>query len=165
MDKLKDLEELFRHQLKDLYSAETQLAEALPEIRKHAASQKLQNILMDHIKETKEHKKRLTDIAKTVDFDLSGRTCEAMKGLIKETRSFSSAEADAMVMDAGLIANIQRIESYEISAYGSALQYAKRLKHDVAIEKLRQTQNEEKDVDQQLTVLAEETINPQAEKA
>lgn len=165
MKKLQTLEDLFHHQLKDLYSAEIQLIEALPQLRDEVRSQNLRNAISDHLDETEEHEKRLTDIAKTLDIDLSGETCKAMKGLIKEAKSFISEEASPWVRDAGIIADVQRIEHYEISAYGTALQYAKTLKHDVAIKKLQQILNEEKDVDQQLTLLAEETINPQAQES
>jgi ferritin-like metal-binding protein YciE len=165
MEQLQTLEGLFHHQLKDLYSAETQLIEELPQLRDQARSQKLRNTISDHLDETKEHKNRLTDIAKTLDLDLTGETCKAMKGLIKEAKSFISEEATLYVQDAGIIADAQRIEHYEISAYGTALQFAKALKHDVAINKLQQTLNEEKDADQELTFIAEETINPQAQEA
>lgn len=165
MEKMQTLEDLFHHQLKDLYSAETQLIEALPVLRDEVRSQNLRNAISDHLDETEEHKKRLTDIAKTLDIDLTGETCKAMKGLIKEAKSFISEEASVWVRDAGIIADIQRIEHYEISAYGTALQYAQSLKHDVAINKLQQILNEEKDADQQLTLLAEESINPQAQEA
>lgn len=163
MGKLNNIEDLFHHQLKDLYSAETQLMEALPEIRKRASSQKLRNTFSDHLNETENHEKRLTDIVKSLDIELSGEPCEAMKGLINETKSFTKEEADDMVRDAGIIANAQRIEHYEISAYGTALRFSQILKHDVAIKKLQQTLNEEKDADQTLTIIAEEVINPQAQ--
>ena len=165
MESMQTLEDLFHHQLKDLYSAETQLVEALPQLRDQTTSQKLHNAFTEHVDETKEHKKRLTDIAKSLSIDLTGESCKAMQGLIKEAKSFLSAEAAPMVQDAGIIANVQRIEHYEISAYGTALQFANRLNHNVAISKLQQTLNEEKDANQQLTMIAEETINSQAQKS
>lgn len=165
MATLQTLEDLFHHQLKDLYSAETQLVEALPQLRDQTSSQELRNAFSDHLDETKEHKKRLTDIAKSLDIDLTGETCEAMKGLIKEAKSFIDEEASPAVRDAGIIADVQRIEHYEISAYGTALQYANALNHELATRKLQQTLNEEKDADQRLTLLAEETINAQANKS
>ena len=134
MDTLNNLDDLFHHQLKDLYSAETQLIDALPQLRDEAASQELQEAFREHLEETQEHKQRLTDIAKTIDIELTGETCEAMKGLVKEAKSFVNEDADALVRDAGIIADAQRIEHYEISAYGTALQFAKALNHQVAIE-------------------------------
>lgn len=165
MSTLNTLEDLFHHQLKDLYSAETQLIEALPQLRDQASSQDLKEAFGDHLEETKEHKQRLTDIAKTLDIELSGETCEAMKGLIKEAKSFISEDAEPMVQDAGIIADAQRVEHYEISAYGTALQFARALGHAVAIDKLQQTLNEEKDADQHLNTIAENNINKQAQKA
>lgn len=165
METLNNLEDLFHHQLKDILSAETQLIQALPQLREEAASQKLKDALAKHLEESKEHKKRLTDIGKTLDIDLSGETCEAMKGLIREAKSFISEDADDIVRDAGIIADAQRIEHYEISAYGTALQYARALNHDIAESKLQQTLNEEKDADQSLSIIATETINPQAKTA
>lgn len=165
MNKLNNLDDLFLHQLKDIYSAETQLIEALPEMQNQASSQQLKDAFSNHLKETKEHKQRLTDIAKTLEIELTGETCNAMKGLIKEAKEFISQDAEAMVRDAGIIADAQRIEHYEISAYGTALQFAKALNHTVAIDKLQQTLNEEKDADQTLNVIAEENINQQAKEA
>lgn len=164
MATLNTLNDLFHHQLKDLYSAETQLIEALPQLRDQAASQDLKEAFSNHLEETKKHKQRLTDIAKTLDIELSGETCEAMNGLINEAKSFISEEAEPMVRDAGIIADAQRVEHYEISAYGTALQFAKALGHSVAIDKLQQTLNEEKDADQKLNSIAENNINQQALK-
>lgn len=126
MERLKNLESLFVLQLKDLYNAEKQLLEALPLMRKQATSQKLKNAFTDHLKETEDHEIRLTDIAKTLDIDLTGEPCEAMEGLIKESRSFMEKKTDDIVQDAGIVANAQRIEHYEISAYGTALQLSQR---------------------------------------
>ena len=164
MTTLNNLDDLFKHQLKDLYSAETQMIQAIPNLRDEATSQQLHDAFSDHLDDSEEHKTRLTDIAKTLDFDLTGETCEAMKGLIKEAKSFIDEDAAPEVRDAGLIADAQRIEHYEISAYGTALQYAKALNHTVAIEKLQQTLDEEKDADQHLSFLAEDLINPQAKE-
>lgn len=162
MERLKNLESLFVLQLKDLYNAEKQLLEALPAMRKQAASQKLKNTFSEHLGETKDHEIRLTDIAKTLDIDLSGEACEAMEGLINESKSFMEKEADDIVQDAGIIAHAQRIEHYEISAYGTALRFSQILKHDVATDRLMQTLNEEKNADQTLNIIAEEVVNPQA---
>lgn len=165
MARLKNLEGLFHHQLKYLHSAEKQLIEELPQIRKRAASQKLRTTLSDHLKETEHHEIRLTDIAKSLDIDLSGVTCEAMQGLINESRSFIEEDADDMVQDAGIIASAQCIEHYEISAYGTALRFAKMLNHEMAIDRLQDTLNEEKDADQVLNIIAEEVVNPKAHKS
>lgn len=164
MKKLNNLGDLFYHQLKDLYSAETQLMDALPKMRDESMSQELHNAFSSHLEQTKEHKRRLTDIAKTLDYDLKGETCKAMEGLIREVKSYIAQEASPEVLDAGLIADAQRIEHYEILAYGTALQFAKALGHKAAIDKLQQTLNEEKDTDQTLNMLVKNNVNQQAQK-
>lgn len=165
MNTLNSLEDLFHHQLKDIYNAEKQLMDALPDLRDQATTQALREAVSDHLDETRGHKKRLDDIAKSLDLELSGETCEAMKGLIEEARSFISEDAKPTVRDAGLIADLQRIQHYEIAAYGTALHYAEALNHTAAVEKLRASLNEEKDADQKLNILAEENINPLAKSA
>lgn len=165
MGTLNTLEDLFHHQLKDIYNAEKQLIDALPDLRDKSNAQPLREAIADHLDETRTHKNRLDDIGKSLDLDLGGETCEAMKGLIEEARSFISEEAKPAVRDAGLIADLQRIQHYEIAAYGTALHYAEALNHTAAVEKLRDSLNEEKDADQQLNILAEENINPLAKSA
>src|SRR5690625_4635653 len=124
MAKLNNLEDLFHHQLRDLYSAEKQLIKALPNMQEEAHNDDLREAFGAHLKETKNHKERLDEIADILDVKLSGDTCEAMMGLIEEAEAFISEDAAPDVRDAGLIADAQRIEHYEISAYGTAQQYA-----------------------------------------
>ena len=127
---MKTLEDLFEHQLKDLYSAEKQLIEALPKMVKKANDSKLQKAFEDHLEETKTHKTRLEEICDDLDIKPTGETCKAMKGLVEESKSFMDEARDETVMDAGLIAEAQRVEHYEISGYGTAVRYAKELGHD-----------------------------------
>lgn len=162
MEKLKNLEDLFRHQLRDIYSAESQLAEALPKMRDKSSNKDLQECFSQHLEQTKNHKNRLDEIAKSMDIDLSGVTCKAMEGLIKEANSFISDDADQSVRDAGIIADAQRIEHYEISAYGTAAQYAKALNHKDAANKLHETLDEENSTDHKLSQIATDSINMQA---
>src|SRR5690606_33604769 len=134
---MKNLNELFEHQLKDLYSAEKQLIEALPKMVKNANDTKLKNAFESHLEETKNHKKRLEEICDKLGIEPTGEKCKAMAGLIKEAEGFIE-EADAKdVMDAGLIAEAQRVEHYEISGYGTAVQYAKQLGHADIAKKLK----------------------------
>ncbi len=162
MAKLKNLEDLFHHQLKDIYSAETQLADALPNMVKKSSDEKLKEAFSDHFKETKDHIKRLEQIAEKLDINPSGETCKAMKGLIKEAKDFISEDATPEVRDAGLIADAQRIEHYEISAYGTAVQFAKGLNHDDIADKLQKTLDEESSADKKLSKIAKNNINKQA---
>ncbi|WP_432411286.1 ferritin-like domain-containing protein [Rasiella sp. SM2506] len=159
---MKTLEDLFEHQLKDLYSAEKQLVDALPKMVKNATDSKLKKAFEDHLKETKEHKTRLEEIGDILDLKLGGETCKAMKGLIKEAEGFLEEDAEDAVRDAGLIAEAQRVEHYEISGYGTALRYAKELGHDDVAKILKKTLEEEYGADDKLNKMAEERLNRKA---
>jgi|SRR5690606_38531470 len=159
---MKNLEELFEHQLKDLYSAEDQLTEALPKMAKKAKDAKLKKAIEDHLEETKEHKNRLEEICDELDIDPKGETCKAMKGLIKEAEDFMDDADDDDVLNAGMIAEAQRVEHYEISGYGTAVRYAKELGHTEIANKLKQTLDEEYNADKTLNDLAENRLNAKA---
>lgn len=162
MSTLKNLEDLFHHQLKDLYSAETQLVDALPKMVKEANDKKLKEAFSDHLEETKKQVERLKDIGKDLDIKLTGETCKGMKGLISEAQSFISEDAEDKVRDAGIIADAQRVEHYEISAYGTVIEYAKALGKNEAARLLKETLKEEKDADKKLNALAVDSINVKA---
>ncbi len=159
---MKNLEQLFEHQLKDLYSAETQLIDALPKMAEHAHDKKLKKAFEDHLEETKEQKKRLEKICKQLDIDPKGETCNAMKGLIKEAEGFIKEDASEEVRDAGLIAEAQRVEHYEISGYGTAARFAKELGHDDIAKMLQTTLDEEYKADTKLNDMAEDRLNRKA---
>ena len=106
---MKNLEELFEHQLQDLYSAEDQLTKALPKMVKNAADAKLKKAYEDHLEETKEHKKRLEKICKELNIDPNKETCKAMKGLIKEASDFMKEVKDEDVKNAGIMAEAQLV--------------------------------------------------------
>lgn len=134
---MKNLEELFEHQLKDLYSAESQLIKALPKMQKAAHDDKLKKAFEGHLEETREHKKRLEEICKELGIKPTGETCKAMQGLIKESEEFLKEDASEEVRDAGIIADAQRVEHYEISGYGTLVRYAKQLGHKAIANKLQ----------------------------
>lgn len=159
---MKKLQDLFEHQLKDLYSAESQLIKALPKMAEAASDSKLKKAFEDHLKETENHKKRLEEICKELDIKPTGETCKAMEGLIKEAESFIKEDADKEVKDAGLIAEAQRVEHYEISGYGTAARYAKELGHDEIGKKLHKTLEEEYGADEKLNKMAEGRLNKKA---
>lgn len=162
IEKMKNLEELFEHQLKDLYSAENQLVRALPKMQKNAKDSKLQKAFEKHLQETEGHKQRLKEICDSLGIKPTGEECKAMKGLIEEAESFLKENAEAEVMDAGLIAEAQRVEHYEISGYGTAVRYAKELGHDDIASKLQKTLEEEYKTDDLLTEMAEDRLNRKA---
>ncbi|CDF80319.1 conserved hypothetical protein (DUF892) [Formosa agariphila KMM 3901] len=159
---MKTLKDLFEHQLKDLYSAENQLIKALPKVAKKASDSALKKAFESHLEETKAHKERIKEICDELDIKATGETCKAMKGLIKEAESFMEEAEDKEVMDAGLIAEAQRVEHYEISAYGTAVRYAKELGHKDIAAKLQKTLDEEYDADNKLDKLAEGRLNKKA---
>ena len=159
---MKNLEELFEHQLQDLYSAEDQLTDALPKMVKNAKDAKLKKAFEDHLEETKNHKKRLEDICKELKIDPKGEKCKAMEGLIKEAESFLKEDLTDDVKNAGMIAEAQRVEHYEISGYGTAVRYAKELGHKDIAAKLKKTLDEEYNADKTLNDLAENRLNKKA---
>lgn len=159
---MKKLEDLFEHQLKDLYSAETQLLEALPKMAKAANDSKLQEAFKGHLEETKTHKKRLEEVCEELGIKPTGEVCKGMKGLLQEAQSMIDEDAEKAVKDAGLIAEAQRVEHYEISGYGTVVRYAKELGHTDIAKKLQKTLDEEYGADEKLNKLAETRLNKKA---
>ena len=161
---MKNLKDLFEHQLKDLYSAESQLINALPKMVKHSDNEKLKNAFEKHLDETRGHKRRLEEICDELGIKPTGEECKAMKGLVAEAESFLEEDTEKDVRDAGLIAEAQRVEHYEISGYGTAARYAKELGHNDIAAKLKETLDEEYKTDDLLTELAENRVNREAKK-
>ncbi len=159
---MKNLQDLFEHQLKDLYSAESQLIKALPKMQKKASDEKLKQAIEKHLEETKEHKNRIKEVCSELGIKPTGEECKAMKGLIEEAESFLKEKADGDVRDAGIIAEAQRVEHYEISGYGTAVRFAQELGHTEVAKKLQLTLDEEYKTDQNLTKMAESRLNRKA---
>ncbi|WP_236979547.1 YciE/YciF ferroxidase family protein [Membranihabitans maritimus] len=159
---MENLKELFEQQIQDLYSAEDQLVEALPKMVMNASDEKLKRAFENHLDETKQHKMRLKEICDQLEINPNGETCKAMKGLIKEAENFLNEVKDDDVKQAGMIAEAQRVEHYEISGYGTAARYAKELGYDDIAKKLQSTLHEEYNADDVLTNLAENRLNKKA---
>lgn len=159
---MKNLKDLFEHQLKDLYSAESQLIKALPKMQKKANDEKLKKAIEKHLEETKEHKERIKEVCDELGIKPTGEECKAMKGLIEEAEHFLEEDAEKDVRDAGIIAESQRVEHYEISGYGTVVRYAKELGHDDIAKKLQKTLDEEYKTDENLTKMAESRLNKKA---
>ncbi len=159
---LNTLQDLFEHELKDLYSAEKQLIAALPRMAKTASNEQLRKAFESHLKETEGHKERLEKIGEILDAKLTGHTCAAMKGLVEEAKDMIAEDAPDEVKDVGLIAQAQRVEHYEISGYGTARALAERLGHAEVVKLLEKTLQEEKNADVKLTKLALGGINDEA---
>jgi ferritin-like metal-binding protein YciE len=160
--KLNTLQDLFHHELKDIYSAETQLLKALPKMAEAATNEDLKAAFEEHLEQTKLQVARLEEIAEACECKLTGHKCKAMEGLILEGGELISEDADDHVRDAALIGAAQRVEHYEIAAYGTARALATCLGHDEAAELLGETLEEERDTDEKLTDLAESVINAEA---
>jgi ferritin-like metal-binding protein YciE len=148
LDTLKDVLE---DQIKDLYNAENQLVKALPKLAKRANDPGLREAFENHLEQTKGHVERLESVAEILEIKPSGKTCKAMKGLIEEGKEVLDDEGDGPAVDAALIAAAQRVEHYEISAYGSARAMAEQLGEDKVIQLLQQTLDEERAADEKLT--------------
>jgi ferritin-like metal-binding protein YciE len=159
------LHDLMVHELKDLYSAERQLVQALPKMAKGATNADLQVAISTHLEQTKEHVARLERAFEMLGESGKGMKCKGMEGLIEEGKGLLEEEdIDPDVLDAGIIAAAQRVEHYEIAAYGTVREYARTLGHDELAAILTATLDEEKSADQLLSGLAEGGINALAER-
>ncbi|MCU1270908.1 MAG: hypothetical protein JWN74_2202 [Acidobacteriaceae bacterium] len=155
------LKDLYVDELKDLYSAENQLVKALPKMAKAAASEELRQGFEDHLEQTRQHVQRLEKIFKALDESPKGKKCVGMEGLVKEGSEVMEEDFEDAVKDAALIGAAQRVEHYEIAAYGTASEFARILGESEHVLLLEQTLEEEKETDEKLTELAKE-INSQA---
>jgi len=159
---LESLRDLYIDQLKDLYSAETQLVKALPKMAKAASNQDLRSAIEEHLEETKNQVQRLETIFQELDESPKGKKCKGMEGLIEEGAETIGEDGEPSVIDAGIIAAAQRVEHYEIAAYGCARTFAGRLGLDDQVNLLQETLDEEANADKKLTDLAESMINEDA---
>jgi ferritin-like metal-binding protein YciE len=162
--KLETMKELLLDELQDLYSAETQITKALPKMAKASSASDLKQAFESHLQETEGHVQRLETIFKHLKESPKGKTCEGMKGLLKEGDERVKEGGEPEVLDAGLISAAQRVEHYEIAAYGSARTYAELLGESEIVKLLEQTLEEEKAADQKLTKVAKK-VNVKAQAA
>ncbi len=162
--KLATLEDVFVEQIADLYNAEQQLVQALPKMAQAAHSDELRKAFQDHLEETQGHVRRLEEVKSHIAQTVPAETCEAMQGLIREGEEIIRAQGDGAAIDAALIAAAQRVEHYEIAAYGTARTYAEMLGNRSVARLLDETLREEKETDRKLTMLAEQRINIEAKK-
>jgi len=162
---MNSLHDLFADELKDLYSAETQLTKALPRMAKHAKNMELRTAFQQHLAETEDHVRRIEQICESLELKPRGKKCMAMEGLIEEGKELMQEEADPEVADAGMIGAAQKVEHYEIAAYGTARTHARRLGYTEAVDLLQQTLEEEAAADEKLTRIAEGGVNQEAAQA
>ena len=155
------LKELYLDELRDLYDAEQQLVKALPKMAKASTSPELRNGFEEHLEQTKGHVQRLEQIFEGLGEPAKGKKCKGMAGLVAEGAEMMDEDFEDKVMDAGLISAAQRVEHYEIAAYGTVRTFANLLGESEAESLLETTLNEEKETDQKLTD-ASQQINPAA---
>jgi ferritin-like metal-binding protein YciE len=151
-----ELKELYIDELKDIYSAETQLVKALPKMAKVAASEELRSGFEEHLEQTKGHVSRLEQIFRALSEKPTGKKCMGMEGLIKEGGEAAGEDYEDDAKDAALIGAAQRVEHYEIAAYGTVRAMAEQLGENEAVDLLSKTLQEEKDTDVKLSNLADQ---------
>jgi ferritin-like metal-binding protein YciE len=161
---LKTLADLYVHELKDLYSAEKQLTEALPEMVEAANSPQLRDAFASHLKETEKHLEQVHQLLQKLEENPGSTKCKGMEGLLEEGEDAIDEEASPAVRDAFLIAAAQRVEHYEISGYGTARAFARSLGREDDADVLNQILDQEYAADEKLNKLAEGNINEAAKR-
>ena len=157
--KVKNLEDLLVDQLKDLYSAEGQIINALPKMAKAATNEELRMGFEQHLEQTRQQQKRIEDMFQYLEGSPRGKKCVGMEGLIAEGDEVMKEDMEPQARDAALIAAAQKVEHYEISGYGTAATYADMLGKKEVGQLLKQTLNEEEMTDQKLTKMAKMNVN------
>jgi ferritin-like metal-binding protein YciE len=163
--KQKTLDDLFHETLKDIYYAEKKILTALPKMAKAAQSKELQAAFEKHEGETEGQVDRLEKVFGLIDQPAKGKTCDAINGIVDESKEVMKEFRGSAALDAGLLAAAQAVEHYEISRYGTLKTWAKELGLDEAVSLLEETLQEEKKTDEALTELAESAVNQEAQQA
>lgn len=162
MREIKDIEQLFYHEIQVLWSAEKMLTEEMPKMIEKATNFGLKKALEMHLAETRQHLVALEAICKQLNIEQEGDFNPGMKGILEEGTKVMNKDTTPAAMDAAIIAGAQKVEHYEISGYGSAAYYAEMLGLEGIAKRLRLTLTEEKEADTKLNFLAKSIINPKA---
>ena len=162
---VKTMNDLYVESLRDLFSAETQITQALPKLSDAATNEQLKAGIQMHLQQTEEHIARLREIFGDLNVEPGGHHCEAMEGLLAEGDELLETVIDKAVLDAAMIGAAQKVEHYEISGYGTARTFARLLGFDGHADLLQSTLDEEAETDENLTELAESMVNEQAAKS
>ena len=163
--RLKSLQDMFVHELHDIYSAEKQILHALPKMIRSASSEDLSAALEEHRQVTEDHVDRLEKVFAMLEERAQiSKKCKGMEGLLEEGSEMAQEDADDAARDAGIIAIAQKVEHYEIAAYGTLVAYARLLDQPEAADLLEETLNEEKDADDRLTEIAMSVVNLSAQE-
>lgn len=156
------LRKLYIEELKDLYSAEKQILQALPRMAKKVTNKQLRQAFEEHVEVTRTQVTRLEQIFERLERSPKGKKCKGMEGLLEEGKEMMEEDMDPEVLDAALISATQRVEHYEIAGYGTVRAYAQLLGEQEDVRLLQMTLDEEGEADKKLTQLAETTINVEA---
>jgi ferritin-like metal-binding protein YciE len=156
---IKTLQDLFIHALSDVYSAEKQLTKALPKLARAATNPDLSEAFKVHLEETQGQIERIDQVVESTEIKLKRVKCVAMEGLVEEGQEQIEEIEKGPILDAALIAAAQKVEHYEIAAYGTLVALAKKLGHTDAMSLLLETLNEEKATDEKLTLLAKQDVS------
>jgi ferritin-like metal-binding protein YciE len=159
------LHDAFIDELRDAYDAEKQITKALPKMAKAASSPELRAAFEAHLEETRGQISRLEEVFASLEEKVRGKHCDGMEGIIEEGKAAMEEDFDDATLDACLIASAQRVEHYEMAAYGTLVAWARAMGHTEAADLLEQTLDEEKAADEKLTSLAEGGINQEAADA
>jgi ferritin-like metal-binding protein YciE len=159
------LHDAFLDELRDIYDGEKQLTRALPKMAKAATSPELRSAFESHLQETEGQVERLDEVFGSLDEKPKSKHCEGIAGIVEEAKAILDEDFDEATLDACLNASAQRVEHYEMAAYGTLVAWARAMGHTEAAELLEQTLEEEKAADEKLTVIAESGINEQAAEA
>jgi len=159
---IKTMNDLFLHQLQDIYYAENQLVKALPKMAEKASDPQLKQGFLTHLDETRTHVKRLEQVFSMHGAEVKAVDCPAIDGIIEEAEEVAGEVADKAVLDAALINAAQAAEHYEITRYGSLVAWAKQLGRNDCASILQKTLEEEKETDRKLTMIAESKVNLRA---
>jgi len=157
------LKSLLVEQIKDIYDAEKRLTKAIPKLAKASTNEELSSALQEHLDETRNHVSRLEQVFELLDERAKGKPCKAMQGLIEEGDEHAKEDYDDDdLRDAMIIGSAQRVEHYEIAAYGTAIAHARLLELNEVVDLLEETLVEEKAADAKLTEIAESVVNLEA---
>ena len=159
---VKTLQDLFQETLRELYYVETKLVKTLPKMTEKASSQDLKDAIESHLGETEAHVQRLEQVFQLLDMKPQAKKCEALEGLLKEADEVTGEIEDEQTLDAAIISSAQTVEHYEIARYGTLACWAAEMGNTEVSELLEQTLEEEKEADERLSALAEESINQRA---
>ena len=154
MPKLNNLQDVYIDSLRDIYNAETQLVKALPRISKSVTNDELRAAFDNHLKETEGHVERIEQVFEMLGMKVRGKKCAAMEGILEEARELISMDINENAFDAAIIGGAQKVEHYEIAAYGTLKTWAEQLGFDDQADLLDQTLSEEKAANDKLTQIA-----------